>query len=241
MIGLGLNTYKNFNQSLATELPFPPSLSPYFSCRADSVTVDGGNLISAFDDLAGNGNYFYQDVGTQQPLQTTSSNLNNKEVAYFDGTDDTLKSWLNWGNQSQTTVNIYAVIDSDTSTDDLMVLPATDRVYIQVGVLKIRIRAADLSYTTYSFQTGVMTGIIRFRYELGGADEYIHVSYNGSAEITATITGGFHSVTGRVTYGANQLAGQYSGGLAEFVGFHGAFSAGDNTLMMDYLNSRYGL
>jgi hypothetical protein len=239
--GGGFNSVGGFGVPSATELPFPPSLSPYFSCRADSVTVDGGNFISAFDDLAGNGNYFYQNTGTKQPLKTTSSNLNNKEVAYFDGIDDSLNSQLLWGNQNQTTVNIYAVIDSDTSTEDIMVMPNFHRTYIQGGVIKVRIQAADLSFSTYTFQGGVMTGIIRFRYELGGTDEYLHVSYNGSAEITATITGGFSSLVGSVTYGENQLIKQYAGGLAEFVGFHGSFSEADNTLMMNYLNSRYGL
>lgn len=55
----------------------------------NTITKDGSDLVSQWDDKSGNGNDAAQGTGTKQPVWTDAI-INGKSVLRYDGTDDVL-------------------------------------------------------------------------------------------------------------------------------------------------------
>jgi hypothetical protein len=72
---------------------------------SNTITTDSNNLISSWADKAGSGRGVYQANNSNKPLLITD--LNNKKVAVFDGTNDYLRDGTvyNYGN----TVSMFFV------------------------------------------------------------------------------------------------------------------------------------
>jgi len=192
-----------------------------------TITKDGGNLVSRWNDKLGSGRDMFQITGSQQPLYSASG------IA-FDGVDNWMQS-ANWGlvqpemfyivGRQLSWSNGEYIFDGLTNDYGAIVQTnTTPRVYLYAGGV-----AATL--TTWS-----LSNFAIIRACINGANSFIRK--NGDAALTGNA--GVRNMGGLTLARIATLAAAYGNiEFKEFILRKTADDAATQTLIVNYLNAKY--
>ncbi len=243
-IGLGLGIS---GRTEIAPLPVfdPLTLSPYMWNRADSVTKDASDYISAFDDLAGNGNFLRQTVANEQPQQQISVPGFPADIpgAKFDGIDDDVFS-TNVLLSAQTKWEIYTVWRTDLDTTDLWRINASNqwRAYRQANQQKARIRNGVGSFANYVLSNAVTPGnlVLRDAITNDGITDGVSHRDNLDTEKFVPVAGFFSNFGGNMDIGNTGAVGtRFDGWFMEMLLFHRHLTPDERNNLNSYFSSRY--
>lgn len=223
----------------------PLILEPYIWHRADSVTKDGSDYVSAFDDLAGNGNYLAQATSGSQPQYIASvATLNNQPAVKFDGINDQMTTISTLNMQNENEFSIYIVTKLVTGTVDGFRLGSSTgiRYFWTNSQFRFRLRRDDLTYATYSpSNVGNIMRTVVLGDDGDGVSDVVKTRGNMNAETTTTIaSGGINTYASTFTIGdATVQSIWFDGYFAELLIFKRQLYDTEDAKLMQYLNNRY--
>lgn len=223
----------------------PLLLEPYIWHRADSVTKDGSDYVSAFDDLAGNGNYLIQPTSGSQPQYITSvESLNNQPAVKFDGINDEMTTISTLNMQTEKAFSIYIVTKLVTTTVDGFRLGTSTgiRYFWTNDQTRFRLRRNDLTYNTYSPSTvGNIIRTVVLGDDGDGVSDLVKIRSNMTEEINTTIdSGGIYTYASTFTIGTADVQNiWFDGYIAELFIFKRQLYDTEDKKLMQYLNNRY--
>jgi hypothetical protein len=203
--------------------------------KADAITANDNDALSAWTDSSGNGNNLAQGTGINQPIYKTSI-MNGKPVVRFDGSNDNLASTFGTGQSSPYTVFVVSQFSASGTSQKMIFDGVSD-----ASAAIFRSVSNDAWYVNNGSQIGPATG----------ASDVKHVYtavFNGSSS-SLSIDGGTPA-TG--TLGTPSLAGITVGcrgngtecadaDIPEVIVYSGALSASDIDTVETYLGDKYGI
>lgn len=209
---------------------------------ADTASItESGGLVSSWNDKSGNGHHATQSTGTRKPV-TNSRTVNGLNCLDFDGTNDylILPSGLYGLTTGNSNMFIVAAHDNLDRLDPLVVGAGTAGLYgiypssSGTGLIWVfhdtygsRINATGFTTTDqHLFQHRRATGSYYFK-----LDEDAEVS-DTAVNITMTL----------LRIGLNDSSTNYADiRMCEILIYGNDLSAGDRTLVRDYLKNKWGI
>ena len=252
-IGLGLAGRTGFVNPPMFD---PLTLNPYLWCRAEDATVDGSGFISAFDDLAGNGNYLQQATPGLQPQQVSGIPGVAPGVigAKFDGAGDVVTSFAALGLEAQDFWEIYVVSKYNTAEANEFSIGGNNggRWYKQSNRAKVRTRDGLGDYEinvldpvnspTYALHRTTKVDLTNepIPIDLRG---YEHRTNYGAVNSVEVMEGFFNDFQGSLEYGQhNVVASQFDGWLMDIMLFKRRLTpTEENNLISCYFNRKYNI
>jgi hypothetical protein len=204
-----------------------------------TITKDGSNLVSQWDDKSGNGNHFLQATATNQPLWVNAVHNSNPTIR-FDGIDNYIKN-SGWTGGALTDPNTFFMVCTfpNNSTD-----PFLFDGYADGGNRHTFYRNASDYYVIYaggnasSSPTTTSTALAQFTLLYNSTSSTIR--RNGS-QIGSTGSVGSETTDG-LNLGAVWNNTQPSAfDVCEFIIYNADVSGTDRTLIEDYLATKWGL
>lgn len=227
----------------------PSTLNPYLWNRAEDVTKDGSGFVSAFDDLAGNGNYLQQPTASLQPQQVTGipGLPPSLEGVKFDGVDDFVVSLAALGLNAENLWDLYIVAKFNTAEAQLFNIGATNggRWYKQSNRNKTRLKLGDSSFVTYVIdaQNAPKYQLTRNRVTHDGVTDSINHRVNTRPDkITNIPLGFFNNFAGTIEFGCASptVSQQFDGWFFEMMLFKKHLTTfEENDLICNYFNRKY--
>jgi hypothetical protein len=247
-LGLGLAGRTGFTNPQMFD---PATLSPYLWNNAENVTKDGSGFISAFDDLAGNGNYLQQPTASLQPQQVSSiAGLDPSIIgAKFDGIDDLVESLSALGLNAENEWDLYTLAKFNTAEAQLFNIGGSSggRWYKQSDRNKSRIQQGDSSFATYvlDFENSPKYQLTRDRITHDGVTNQMNHRVNMKIELTTDIPlGFFNNFTGKMEFGCASptVPQQFDGWFFEMLIFKRHLTTvEENNLYCNYFQRKYGV
>lgn len=223
----------------------PIALKPYLWNRADAVSVDGSNRVSAFDDLAGNGNYLNQGTADNQAVLTNSfNNLNNRPTVKFDGVTNNYTSVSDCLLNSEPEWEIYIIHDFVTPTVDFGDIGSTTgvRFFFTNKQARFRIKESSGTFRTTNPSAGV-GNITQFRFKNVPTIENssMRTRVDLGTEVNSSIqAGGIDNANGTLRFGHSSVQSvPYDGYLAEIILFKRWLSPRESKHIYHYFGQRY--
>jgi hypothetical protein len=231
--------------------PFSPlTLNPDIWLDASDITTitkDGADKVSQWDDKSGNGNNATQGTGSQQGIFTPSA-INSLSAINFDGVDDKMATALNWSLQW----HIFIVIRPTAVTGVRTILSSYDGTgglnFNGQYIFDVRsgsaflFQAANLSPPLSGAPSGGVNPNENYLLELtSDASKFAELFINDEF-----IDDGTHGTTGATepTY----VAGNIVTNTNTFKGFYGLFlkfptilASGDRTTLLTYFANKWGV
>lgn len=215
------------------------------SAGSTPATADG-DPVGRWSDKSGNSNHMLQTDGTKKSLLKVNI-LNGKSIIRNDGVNDFLKSTTGGADLSFTVfatnikrggqgLNMMAVSmgEETTAKRRCMWHPANGNTWPNtVGFNGFsRDVQANLSWVTGT------ANIAQFRITSGA----IQIAKNNSAWTTSTSPGLVAYTATSIFLGSNnQMTEIFNGDYAEVLVYAAALSDADRTLILDYLNTKWGV
>ncbi len=231
----GLNNLAFLGSLAPTFLPSDIAGLKLWLDAGEGITKDGGDLISQWDDQSAVGNDVSQATGGDQPLHITSdAAFNNQPVVSF-VSDDSLFRTTFADAPITTGFSIYMVCGDPSSASDFFFDGVTDR-------------AAFLQDANPHLDFFTSATVNSTTAPSGAAAVIYRVIFNGAS--SSLFRDGSSISTGNDGAGdmdGISLASNASQGsninykIAEFLIYDSVLSAGDNTLLMNFLTGKYAL
>lgn len=210
----------------------------------DSSTIikDGSDFVSKWTDKSINAYEFNQLTGSAQPKYISSGfGTESKPHLLFDGVNDLLRTTANVIDLT-TDFTIFAVHQSDAATTDGMVFSTVGGSagifyrYVNNTQMRIFIQASN-SFTTGLNQNITMLSTMLLDRAANETDNSINTTdYPTDPVSTVTTHQNF------LTIGANGSGSSpMEGKITEIIYYNSKLSIGDQSLVKDYLNSKYGI
>lgn len=217
---------------------FVPTDIPYLALWLDaadssSVTLDGSNNVSQWNDKSGNARHVTQGTTTTRPSYRTAD-LNGLNVLRFDGTDDRMTASFTTIPQPTTTFLVFRVskvtgfqgfYDSLATNPHDFYLSATTPILESGSALSIYGGTATVNVAALmSGQHNGTSSVLRFNRSQVAA---------GNA--------GTSGLTSGISIGANRLSNSFvQGDIAEFLFYARVLTAGEITQIENYLSAKWG-
>ena len=216
----------------------------YDASDSTSITKDGGNLVSQWNDKSGQANHVVQATGSKQPLWV-SAGQNGKDIIRFDGVDNILKKATFTGGEVVQGNMVFFVFKKVSGTISGYVYDSgadTDRQTFLMGI----VLSGKFGFISGDGSTGVgssNTAETNYNYwdiTWNGASN--EVFKNAVSYITGNATNvGTDGMNG-ITFGArNSDSGFANVEFAEFILYDTVLSSGNRTLVRNYLSAKWGL
>ena len=204
-----------------------------------SITKDGSNLVSQWNDLSGNGWHLTQGTGTAQPLYDTNV-LNFKPGIKFDTNDFLLNSSITVAqtasfvfvikNPGTSKTNNEYVFDSDNTSDRIAVIAESS-----TGADDYTLYAGTIRDTGYGYST---TGEINIATFVSG-NTVSRFRYNGTSSNYGGA--GVKDMTGMHMGCRYSEADFLNAHICEFFIVGRELTAGELSDMDDYLKDKWGI
>ena len=227
-----VNSYIEFPLSW-TPNTVPNLVAWYDADDLDTITKDGSNLVSQWDDKTGNGNNVSQSTGSKQPLWVDGAH-NSRDTIRFDGSDDWLQrsTWVSGLISDPFTYFIVCTMPTGTSGEKFL---------LDGGGGNRLIFGRD--GTEYRMSTGVdlkgSTSTTSLRqYELILNDGSSSISRNKSSIVSGDAGGG--SPNGITMGAALDYAFPSASDICELLCYSSAVSSDDTDLIETYLEDKWG-
>ena len=202
---------------------------------ASTITKDGGDAVSAWDDKTTESNDFAQATGSDQPLWVDSV-LNSLPVIRFDGTSDFMQRTTWTGGAMTQQVMMFWVAKYDQSSNVAYFFDsggASNRIYSYSGNNYIRYFAG------IDKDTDVAKGTTHrlYTFLFNGASSNLRINKSS----VDTGNAGTNSYNGMTL--ASRYTASYFGGvdIAEILVYDATISDTDRNLIEDYLTTKWGL
>ena len=203
------------------------------SSDASTITKDGSNLVSAWNDKSGQANHITQATGSKQPLWVDRVQ-DTLPIIRFDGTDDFLKI-ASWSGGALATSTSYMVFKPDVAGTQTWFDSAINRTTWHGG-------GGSVPFQLYSG-----TVLASSVYVADGETIYCQIVSNGASSIIrrdgitiATGNAGSQSFNG-IYLGSGQNTGYSEVDVAELLVYEGTHSTSDRDAIEAYLAKKWGL
>ena len=203
------------------------------SSDASTITKDGSNLVSAWNDKSGQANHITQATGSKQPLWVDRVQ-DTLPIIRFDGTDDFLKI-ASWSGGALATSTSYMVFKPDVAGTQTWFDSAINRTSWHGG-------GGSVPFQLYS--GAVLASSV---YVADGETIYCQIVSNGASSIIrrdgitiATGNAGSQSFNG-IYLGSGQNTGYSEVDVAELLVYEGTHSTSDRDVIEAYLKKKWGL
>lgn len=227
------------------------ALEPYLWNNADNVEVDAYSGVTAFYDLAGNGNYLTQSTSTDRPMIVTGITGLDSSIkgVKFDGVNDDMDSSI-LGLDSETEFEVWMVYKRNGNTDTWQIGGSNGvRVFLWGGGYERgRFRYTSGSYATLQIGTGTDNfRLSRYKITNNGIDSpTFENGINTGSYYSRTVGGGFYNdLSGSFRFGHSGSVGgggHFAGWLFELIIFkkHLTDREADH-LSERYINRKYNI
>lgn len=206
-----------------------------------TITKDGSDLVSQWDDKSGEGNDVSQATGSKQPLWVDSVQ-NGRPIIRFDAVDDFLNrtTFVNGALSQTNTIFIVAKMPPNSTNDNGVVFDGeTSRhLFLHLGVAGVSdyfiFAGTNLTATT----TVDSTNILLYTLVFNSSSSSLRKSKTGILSGDAG-TGTFNGVT----LGApTTLTDSFSDpDIAEMLVYNAALSTADRDTVEDHLTTKWGV
>lgn len=202
-----------------------------------TITKDGGNLVSQWNDKSGEGNHVTQATGTNQPLWVDAVR-NGKAIIRFDGVDNYMqKTTFAGGSLQPKTIFIVTTTPADSGIA---------RYLFDGGGAATR--TAIYSDDTNMNMSTDFASTLSYAKPVDGTWKYWTGKYNGaSSDFRENATSKATGATGATAMDGITLATRYNFttsfaniDIAEILIYDTSLSAGDITSIESYLASKWG-
>jgi len=226
-----------------TEPPIPLQVTDirlWLNNDLSTMTVNGSNKVSQWRDSSGNLNHFSQGTGANQPLFVANGINGQNGVKWDNNSDEFLNCTLGSAISQKYTIITVWNLDSNSTR-------SYPYVYDRNGAIGDRIQLYWFSGNIRIGSPTVVTAYAKTRpFSLMSSE----VCYNNTSSkvyqngvLQATVNSGSSSLTslrlGHLnTFDANS---RLSGYICEMMVYAKELSAGERTLINDYLTLKYGL
>lgn len=207
----------------------------------NTITKDGSNLISQWNDKSGNASHTTQTIGSNQPTYAASGQ-NRKSIITFDGGD-----FLTMPSATYTIPNnnntIFIVLKHGVSTTNDRIINMEESgaskysvEYKADGTIAYHNSAtgtavsATLTETNFTIVTSYLSGTTQ-SIAVNGGTATTNASGNTGATITAAAIGGNATGTGQLLEGS----------IAEIIIYTRALPAVEIKLVNRYLSNKWGI
>lgn len=201
---------------------------------SSSITVDGSNNISQWNDKSGNGRHLLQTNATQRPSYTSSNQINGITVPNFDGSDDTMStSGASTISQADTIYIVFRL--GSGATNPQLYDGSSARQYLYFPT------TTSIQAFANSTMTPTITSVV-------GAVTQVGVLFNGASSTIrmngAQISSGNLGVSGigpETVVGSNRFGGSpFKGTIAELLIYSKALSTTERDNAEAYLKAKWG-
>ena len=203
------------------------------SSDASTITKDGSNLVSAWNDKSGQANHVVQATGSKQPLWVDRLQ-DTLPIIRFDGTDDFLKI-ASWSGGALATSTSYMVFKPDVAGTQTWFDSAINRTVWGGG-------GGSVPFQIYA--GAVLASSV---YVADGETIYCQIVSNGASSIIrrdgitiATGNAGSQSFNG-IYLGSGQNTAYSEVDVAELLVYEGTHSTSDRDAIEAYLKKKWGL
>jgi len=212
--------------------------------KADgTLTKDGGNAVSQWNDETGNGDHMVQATSTNQPTYTENV-INGRPALYFDGNDYLRKT----SGCITTTVpaTIFIVLLSPSSSTNQGVFGSSDNAYVYVGY-PVDGYVGYFQYNNWNGGPAVPSTSSAYLYVVNctGVANTGYMETNSGADKTlianASSYGLFTATSRTIGANSNTLGDPFTGYIAEIIGYRGNLTDTNKNIVKNYLNSKYAL
>jgi prepilin-type N-terminal cleavage/methylation domain-containing protein len=195
-----------------------------------TITKDGSNKVSAWNDKSGNGNHVTQTTSSFQPEYVASSNINDHPAMRFDGS----LTYFNLSSfTSPATHTKFIVFKSSSSgIQRIWFRSRVGEVFIlNTGTLSID-NGATVNNSNYTHQAITIGSLV---FNSTSSEVYV----NGSNVETGN--SGTNSSTSNVTIGQGSGTYYYSGDIAEILVYDRVLSTVERQAVEAYLIDKYAI
>lgn len=228
-----LLTFSNPSLNRVVEIPLQVAglIGWYDADDLSTITKDGSDFVSQWDDKSGEGNHVTQATGTDQPLWVDGAH-NSRDTIRFDGTND----WLNvdpfTSGAATQPVSIFIVCTMPSGGSDQVVIDGdTARIIFgRTGTIYRVFAGTELTGTTTT------TALRQYRVLANGASSDLR--RNESSILSGAA--GASSLNG-ITFGANFVGGEAANcDISEVLVYDANVTGADLALIEQYLQDRWG-
>lgn len=203
---------------------------------AGSITLDGSNNVSQWNDKSGNARNATQATPSNRPSYSSSNQINGINCPHFDATDDNLTTPSFTITQPCTYFIVARSLTSDTSSRTI-IDGLTQRQYIGLGSTSFVLFAGTNIWTSFAKPAAGSSFMFTLIYD--GASTLPRLNgVNGtvsSSPGTGSLTGGMR--IGR--FGASVNYG-WDGQIAEIIAYQGALNLTQIAAIEAYLKNKWG-
>lgn len=230
----------------------PASLSPTAWYKADSGVTLNGSTVSAWADQSGNGNNLSQATAANQPT-FESAGLNSRASILFDGTNDSLAS-ANVDLTGTGALSAFVVLQQTSLTNSTYYFLTQSAAFTNVFAMNANFNgswSAENNNAAYSVCSNTSIAPTLNATYLTGTVNRARTTNECTLRINSI------AVTSNSVYNGNNtnnfgntplVMGGYPVGnlwvkarISEVIFFNSELSAGNITLVENYLKTRYGL
>lgn len=199
-----------------------------------TITKDGSNLVSQWNDKSGNSRHHAQSNSTYRPL-FTANNLNNLPVISFDGTNDCLE---NANSEALKNISSFSLIvvayyaSQSLSVDRTLFFASTNttftRFLVQATYVTNKYRCGGRRADTDSFgsvdsNSNRAVGIIiqsgNIDYSNASATVFVNGSLEGVNNAFKAPGNTSDTISAYTSVGGDRIAAYFNGYIAEIVGY----------------------
>lgn len=207
---------------------------------AASITVDGSNNVSQWNDKSGNGFHAGQSNSAKRPSYTGSNQIKGRNVPNFDGSNDNLITTGTMSvSQPNTTFVVFKYPSGLSTTTRYLFDGSVNRQFIIV--------ATPTTPSQINFGAGTTVGITSLT-GIENATSYVTSVFNGASSQVrvngvqrSTGNPGTNGVGTALVIGAfqSQAGSFWQGMIAEILIYSRALSGSEITTLESYLSSKW--
>ena len=229
-MGLIINPYSFVYETL-------PPVSGYIgwwdSSKLSTITKDGGDLVSQWDDRSGNGNHLTQATGASKPLWVNSV-YNGKATIRFDGDDDTITRTTFTQGTLSLPVMIFTMIEYPTTQPDTIFSSASGS---PLSMNVQRSGGINYMYSGSWVDVGaVTTGFAQFTHLFNNTTSAVR---RNGANINTGLNTGNNSVIGLSLASQTTSANFADTDICEVLIYNSNLSNDDRNLVEAYLTAKW--
>lgn len=206
--------------------------------RSSTITKDGSDKVSQWDDLSGNKNHAIQGTGVNQPT-FTDNHINNKSVINFDGGTEEMNLTSTLSLSDEFTGFFTANNDDTASTRTIFGHTAYSNKISVINPEKAFIRMIDggSSDSTQNYLAQSVTGIQTIQ---RNSSDKVDMAFD-SAAFTRLFSDIAQSGTADYNIVGSDGTFNWQGDIAEIIIYNRALSISERKQVEVYLSNKWGV
>lgn len=215
---------------------------------SDTITVDGFNRVSQWDDKSGNDLHVTQGTASRRPIYSTTGwggTLPTLQLASYGAQKDAIGRVMGPGDMNGTAYTLFIVLDAQSADNEEWIHTAytangkENRHQMNLNGVKVRSDGSNGGSATAAYVAGQQ--ILQFTLATGASEilrNGVQIAGNGTGTYTPAAMSGTFSINGRNP--SNGHAGM-PGSVSEWIYLAENPSTDDRVLIEGYLAHKWGL